>query len=173
MSLSLCFTPSISPTKQTHLRIPLFKTNNTHFTISKNPIFTNSRFRIRCKDNGNVEKPASFTPPDEPEWQNWLAKAASLYPLYVTAGAVVAFLKPSAFSWFVKMGPASYSLTLGFIMLAMGITLELKDLLNLFMQRPLSVSILAYLLMNFLAKFFRIRFITGFAIILLRLVTWV
>lgn len=58
----------------------------------------------------------------------------------MTAGGILACFNPSAFSWFVKRGPASYSLSLGLIMLAMGLTLELKDLIALFMQRPLSVS---------------------------------
>lgn len=51
----------------------------------------------------------------------------------------MACLRPSTFSWFVERGPTSYSLSLGFIMLAMGLTLELKDLFNLFVQRPLSI----------------------------------
>ncbi|KAK8561141.1 hypothetical protein V6N12_048216 [Hibiscus sabdariffa] len=67
-----------------------------------------------------------------------LATAASLYPLYVTVGGIVACFEPSAFAWFVQRGPSSYSFSLGFIMLAMGLTLEFKDLLNLFIQRPLS-----------------------------------
>ncbi|KAK8714496.1 hypothetical protein V6N13_149686 [Hibiscus sabdariffa] len=68
-----------------------------------------------------------------------LATAASLYPLYVTVGGIVACFEPSAFAWFVQRGPSSYSFSLGFIMLAMGLTLEFKDLLNLFIQRPLSI----------------------------------
>ena len=78
--------------------------------------------------------------PVKPRWENWLSAAASLYPLYVTVGGAVACIKPSAFSWFVEKGPLSYSFSLGFIMLAMGLTVELKDLLELFRQRPLSVS---------------------------------
>lgn len=57
----------------------------------------------------------------------------------MTAGGILACFNPSAFSWFVKRGPASYSLSLGLIMLAMGLTLELKDLIALFMQRPLYI----------------------------------
>lgn len=57
----------------------------------------------------------------------------------MTAGGVVACLKPSTFAWFVERGPTSYSLSLGLIMLSMGLTLELKDLLHLLMQRPLSI----------------------------------
>lgn len=59
--------------------------------------------------------------------------------MYVSVGGVVACLKPSAFSWVVKAAPASYSASLGLIMLAMGLTLELKDFLSLFWQRPLSI----------------------------------
>lgn len=66
--------------------------------------------------------------------------------MYVSVGGVVACLKPSAFSWFVKAAPASYSASLGLIMLAMGLTLELKDFLSLFWQRPLSVC--PFLLLN-------------------------
>ncbi|KAJ4851415.1 hypothetical protein Tsubulata_030615, partial [Turnera subulata] len=77
--------------------------------------------------------------PAKPGWENVLSTAASLYPLYVTVGGVVACLRPSTFAWFVKAGPTSYSLSLGLIMLAMGLTLELKDLLGLFKQRPLSI----------------------------------
>ncbi|RWW10471.1 hypothetical protein GW17_00025986 [Ensete ventricosum] len=73
-------------------------------------------------------------------WEKVLTTAASLYPLYVTIGGTVACVNPSAFSWFVKRGPASYSFSLGFIMLATGLTLELKDLFALFRQRPFSVG---------------------------------
>ncbi|CAL5340759.1 unnamed protein product [Camellia sinensis] len=70
-----------------------------------------------------------------------LSTAASLYPVYVTVGGIVACLRPSTFSWFVKRGPTSYSFALGFIMLAMGLTLELREFFSLFLQRPLSVSL--------------------------------
>lgn len=74
-------------------------------------------------------------------WEKLLSTAASLYPLYVTAAAVVACAKPSAFSWFVERAPSSYSVSLGLIMLSMGLTLELNDLFALFLQRPLSVRL--------------------------------
>ncbi|GLT97043.1 hypothetical protein SLE2022_146290 [Rubroshorea leprosula] len=77
--------------------------------------------------------------PVKPRWVNVLHTAASLYPVYVTAGGILACLKPSAFAWFVKRGPTSYSLSLGLIMLAMGVTLELRDLIGLFKHRPLSI----------------------------------
>ncbi|PIN08066.1 Na+-bile acid cotransporter [Handroanthus impetiginosus] len=140
MSLSLCFTPLISQPRQTPPRFPLYKPSNP-IKISPRPKLTHSRFssRIKYGVNENFENLAAGVPPDKPRWENWLATAASLYPLYVTVGGVVAFLRPSTFSWFVNMGPTSYSLTLGFIMLVMGITLELKELIDLFRQRPLSI----------------------------------
>ncbi|KGN56248.1 probable sodium/metabolite cotransporter BASS1, chloroplastic [Cucumis sativus] len=87
----------------------------------------------------NNEHPSPSPPPKPTGLDDFLSTAASLYPLYVTAGGIVACLEPSTFSWFVQRGPSSYSLSLGLIMLAMGLTLEIKDLFNLFMQRPLSI----------------------------------
>ncbi|CAK9321952.1 unnamed protein product [Citrullus colocynthis] len=90
--------------------------------------------------NNEHPSPSPPPPPQKPTgFDDFLSMAASLYPLYVTAGGIVACLKPSTFSWFVQRGPASYSFSLGLIMLAMGLTLQLKDLFNLFMQRPLSI----------------------------------
>lgn len=92
--------------------------------------------------NGNPDYEPSvqdFAETPIPRLQNMLSFAASLYPVYVTIGGIVACINPSAFSWFVKRGPFSYSLSLGLIMLAMGLTLELRDLLNLFKRRPLSI----------------------------------
>ncbi|KAL0348226.1 UNVERIFIED_CONTAM: putative sodium/metabolite cotransporter BASS2, chloroplastic [Sesamum angustifolium] len=141
MSISLCFTPLISQPRQTPARIPLYKPLSP-IEISARPKFAYSRFSssINYGVNKNFENLAAVVPPDkQPRWESWLATAASLYPVYVTVGGVVAFLRPSTFSWFVNLGPTSYSLTLGFIMLAMGITLELKELVNLFRQKPLSI----------------------------------
>ncbi|CAL9058244.1 unnamed protein product [Musa banksii] len=85
--------------------------------------------------------------PRSRRWKKVLTTAASLYPLYVTIGGTVACVNPSAFSWFVKRGPASYSFSLGFIMLATGLTLELKDLFALFRERPFSI------LLGFVAQY--------------------
>ncbi|KAK1566859.1 hypothetical protein Q3G72_004961 [Acer saccharum] len=143
MSLSFRLTP-IASSPQTHLRFTLFRPK-TPLTISALP----PRFRnpnlltrnpnlptIKCVHESSGQLPAT---PAKPKWENMLSTAASLYPVYVTVGGVVACLKPSTFAWFVNRGPTSYSLALGLIMLAMGLTLELKDLLGLFMQRPLSI----------------------------------
>ncbi|CAM8904198.1 unnamed protein product [Rhodiola kirilowii] len=73
------------------------------------------------------------------KWEMVLETAASLYPVYVTVGAIAAWYKPSAFSWAVERAPASYTMAVGFIMFAMGLTLELRDLFILLMQRPLSI----------------------------------
>ncbi|KAK1374231.1 putative sodium/metabolite cotransporter BASS2, chloroplastic [Heracleum sosnowskyi] len=68
-----------------------------------------------------------------------VSDAASLYPIYVTLGGVVAYVRPSTFSWFVEKAPTSYSLGFGFIMLSMGLTLELQDLINLFLQNSFAI----------------------------------
>ena len=127
---------------RTHFKIT--HTNPKKLTFSSHPNFRNLPTLTYC--SGSVHEESGHLPvtPPKPTSLDWdhnvLSTAASLYPLYVTAGGVLACFYPSAFSWFVKRGPASYSLSLGLIMLAMGLTLELKDLIALFMQRPLSVS---------------------------------
>ncbi|XP_065869758.1 probable sodium/metabolite cotransporter BASS1, chloroplastic [Euphorbia lathyris] len=107
------------------------------FTISSPPKFKNlTTSVVRSVHNDSRDFPVI---PEKPSWEHVFANAASFYPLYVTAGGIVACLKPDTFTWFVETGPASYSLSLGLIMLSMGFTLELKDLIDLFMQRPLSI----------------------------------
>lgn len=136
LSLSLTLTPFSSPPPKTHLKIPLFRPK-TPLTISSSPPSFKNLQITRCVHENSELLPVTEA---QPGWENLLSIAASLYPLYVTVGGVVACSKPSAFAWFVQRGPASYSLSLGLIMLAMGLTLKLKDLISLFMQRPLSVS---------------------------------
>ncbi|KAL5789520.1 hypothetical protein ACOSQ2_004408 [Xanthoceras sorbifolium] len=139
MSFSFRLTPLTSP-PQTHLRFALVRPK-TPLTISASP----PRFRnldlptIRCVHESSDHRMPVAVTPAKPRWENMLSTAASLYPVYVTVGGVIACLKPSTFAWFVNRAPFSYILSLGLIMLAMGLTLELKDLLGLFRQRPLSI----------------------------------
>lgn len=133
MSLTLSLSPFLSP-PQCHLKFT-FKPRPFKPTISS-PL-RSSNLRIVKSFSANSEHLSVTTA--KPRWETLLSTAASLYPLYVTIGGIVACLKPSTFAWFVKRGPTSYSFSLGLIMLAMGLTLELKDLLNLFIQRPLSI----------------------------------
>lgn len=84
--------------------------------------------------------PPPAAPDAVPRWHAALAAAAGLYPAYVTAGAAVAVARPDAFRWFVALAPGSYTFALGIIMLAMGLTLELREFLALLRERPLSVS---------------------------------
>jgi hypothetical protein len=51
----------------------------------------------------------------------------------------VAVARPEAFRWFVALAPGSYTATLGFIMLAMGLALQLRDFAALLRDRPLAV----------------------------------
>uniref|UniRef100_A0A3Q7J982 Uncharacterized protein n=1 Tax=Solanum lycopersicum TaxID=4081 RepID=A0A3Q7J982_SOLLC len=125
MALSICFSPLTS--------YPYNKP-----MISLRPKISKLRVNCAVEENSHNVRLQS-------RWEEWISTAASLYPVYVTIGGVVACLRPSTFSWFVNAGPTSYSLALGFIMLVMGLTLELKDLINLFLQRPLSVSLCLFL----------------------------
>ncbi|XP_057469126.1 probable sodium/metabolite cotransporter BASS1, chloroplastic [Actinidia eriantha] len=137
MSISIHFTPFSSHPHP--LRpIPLFRpTKPTSISPPTKP--SNPRTTIVRSTNKSSNSDHPPVAPAKPRWEDALSTAASLYPLYVTAGGLVACLRPSTFAWLVERGPASYSLSLGFIMLTMGLTLELRDLLNLFLQRPLAI----------------------------------
>ncbi|CAN0880634.1 Probable sodium/metabolite cotransporter BASS2, chloroplastic [Linum grandiflorum] len=142
MSLSLLLTPSTTLPFRNESRSGsiALRTPHTPLAISQPPIrklaIMSSRLRAAVGEGSgqqqlNKEEPSRL--------ENMLSTAASLYPFYVTLGGIVACFKPAAFSWFVGRAPASYSFSLGFIMLSMGLTLQLNDLLRLFMQRPLSI----------------------------------
>ncbi|XP_010520782.1 PREDICTED: probable sodium/metabolite cotransporter BASS2, chloroplastic [Tarenaya hassleriana] len=132
IALKLFPVPSLS---KTHLRLSPSIPRQRVFPSSFSPGSRNFA-RIRCAHEKPDHFPATVA---KPRWEEALSAAASLYPVYVTVGGIVACVKPSTFSWFVARAPVSYSLALGFIMLAMGVTLELKDLFDLFRQRPLSI----------------------------------
>ncbi|XP_038903139.1 probable sodium/metabolite cotransporter BASS1, chloroplastic [Benincasa hispida] len=132
--ISLQLTPFISPLLHRRRNLSLRRPPIPSLSPPKLP----RSLPVRSVHRNN-EHPSPSHPRKSTGLDDFLSTAASLYPLYVTAGGIVACLKPSTFSWFVQRGPASYSFSLGLIMLAMGLTLELKDLFNLFMQRPLSI----------------------------------
>lgn len=99
-----------------------------------------SRRRLRLPALLQVQCLAATGPAaPAPRWHAALSAAAGLYPAYVAAGASVAFTRPEAFRWFVALAPGSYTATLGFIMLAMGLTLQLSDFAALLRDRPLAV----------------------------------
>ncbi|KAF0888449.1 hypothetical protein E2562_014260 [Oryza meyeriana var. granulata] len=94
----------------------------------------------QCRAGPSPPPPVPTTPVVAvPWWHSALAAAAGLYPAYVTAGAAVAVARPEAFRWFVALAPGSYTFALGLIMLAMGLTLELREFLALLRERPLSI----------------------------------
>ncbi|XP_051145138.1 probable sodium/metabolite cotransporter BASS1, chloroplastic [Andrographis paniculata] len=138
MSISLCFTPLVCLSKKPPPKLPFCKPISP-ISLSARPRSTHSTRLFSGVNYGGDDNFENLAVAVKPRWENWLTTAASLYPLYVTVGGVVAFLRPSTFAWFVDLGPTSYSLTLGFIMLAMGITLELKELVDLFRKRPVSI----------------------------------
>ncbi|CAN6325950.1 unnamed protein product [Urochloa humidicola] len=107
------------------------------FSFSERQRFA-AALRVRCLAEPGRAAPPPAAPP-APRWHATLAAAAGLYPAYVTAGASVAVARPEAFRWFVDMAPGSYTATLGLIMLAMGLTLQLKDFSALLRDRPLAI----------------------------------
>ncbi|KAG2704456.1 hypothetical protein I3843_05G004900 [Carya illinoinensis] len=135
---------SLPPNITNLLPVAVAFRNSDHFLVSPlKPRWENSSYTafrklpvIRAFDGNSELSPVG---PAKPKWENFLATAASLYPVYVIFGWFVACFKPSAFAWFVNRGPASYTLSLGLIMLAMGITLDFEDLIRLFLKRPLSI----------------------------------
>ncbi|KDP42434.1 hypothetical protein JCGZ_00231 [Jatropha curcas] len=137
MSLSHTLSPFTTVPQSSHLKFSITKPIH-RFTISSPPKLRNLTRALVVR---SVHEDSRNLPVIEakPRWENVLSTAASLYPLYVTVGGVVACSNPSAFVWFVKARPASYSLSLGLIMLSMGLTLELKDLIGLFLRRPVSI----------------------------------
>ncbi|XP_038905499.1 probable sodium/metabolite cotransporter BASS1, chloroplastic isoform X2 [Benincasa hispida] len=139
-SISLQFTPLISPALQQRHYYPPLRLNLRRLPPPKPPGYL-ATVRSLQRD---TELPSLPRPPQKrtSRLTKFVSTAAGLFPLYITGGGIVACLKPSTFSWFVQRGPGSYSLALGLVMLAMGLTLQLKDLFNLFMQRPLSYAIM-------------------------------
>ncbi|KAA0060615.1 putative sodium/metabolite cotransporter BASS1 [Cucumis melo var. makuwa] len=136
-SLSLQFTPLFSPSlHQRHFYKPL-RLNPLRLPPPKPPGYL-AIVRSLQRDTELLPLP----PPPQKQTgrlEKFVSTAAGLFPLYITSGGIIACMKPSTFSWFVQRGPGSYSLALSLVMLAMGLTLELKDLFNLFMQRPLAI----------------------------------
>ncbi|CAO2828582.1 unnamed protein product [Amaranthus hypochondriacus] len=119
--------------------------DSTLIPIAKptNPNLSSSKLGIKCVNANQNYDPTieDCTEKRIPRWQKLVSNAASLYPVYVSVGGVIACLRPSTFSWFVDKAPFSYSLSLGLIMLSMGLTLQLRDLLNLFKQRPFTILV--------------------------------
>lgn len=139
MSLSLCLNHLTSHPFSPSTKNPVFNPTKPTFLIPPRKFLHQKPLTIR---SSNGESELSFpTNQEKPKWEKMVSDAASLYPIYVTLGGVVAYVRPSTFSWFIEKAPTSYSLGLGFIMLSMGLTLELKDLINLFLQNSFAVSL--------------------------------
>ncbi|KAL3515708.1 hypothetical protein ACH5RR_022610 [Cinchona calisaya] len=142
MSMSLCFTPFFTPYSKTHKNYPILKHNLKPISSPKSNLLPKKTSFVpitRCVNGESASLQPVIENQEKPKWEKVLSTLASLYPVYVTVGGIIACVKPSTFSWFVERGPASYSVSLGFIMLAMGLTLELKDLISLFLKRPFSI----------------------------------
>ncbi|KAK1374228.1 putative sodium/metabolite cotransporter BASS2, chloroplastic [Heracleum sosnowskyi] len=137
MSLSSCLNHHISHPFSPSTKTPIFNPSKPTFLIPPRKFPHQKPLKIR---SSNGESEQSFpTIQEQPKWGKMVSDAASLYPIYVTLGGVVAYVRPSTFYWFVEKAPTSYSLGLGLIMLSMGLTLELQDLINLFLQNSFAI----------------------------------
>ncbi|KAL1106516.1 hypothetical protein V6Z11_D04G209600 [Gossypium hirsutum] len=110
MSFTLTHSLFLSQLQQTHLRFT-FKPHTSKPIVSSPSKLS---YRLIVSSLSHNSELLSVTQA-KPRWENMLSTAASLYPLYVTVGGIVACLKPSAFAWFVERGPSSYSFSLGLI----------------------------------------------------------
>ncbi|KAL1106520.1 hypothetical protein V6Z11_D04G210000 [Gossypium hirsutum] len=108
MSFTLTHSLFLSQLQQTHLRFT-FKPHTSKPIVSSPSKLS---YRLIVSSLSHNSELLSVTQA-KPRWENMLSTAASLYPLYVTVGGIVACLKPSAFAWFVERGPSSYSFSLG------------------------------------------------------------
>lgn len=99
-------------------------------------------FSCACSDSQHSSTSAAQQVEDN-KGADVLSFLTSLYPVYVTAGGVLAFTYPPAFSWFVVRGPSSYSLALATIMLAMGLSLSLEELFDVITKRPFQVFLIS------------------------------
>ncbi|KAI5558594.1 hypothetical protein BDE02_17G053600 [Populus trichocarpa] len=109
MSLSLLLT-STRPPLLDHSQKPQKNSPFLHIQISEInlPTLTLSS----GSGSGSLHEESGhfpLSPPKPTSLHVLVSSAASFYPLYVTAGGILACFNPSAFSWFVKRGPASYS----------------------------------------------------------------
>lgn len=98
---------------------------------------------LRSNASSTAQEPPDRKQVDQTQkwWEEWLSVATSLYPVYVLVGGLLAYFRPSTFTWFVERGPTSYSAALCIIMLAMGFTLRIQDLVDVFLNRPFAVSV--------------------------------
>ena len=140
--LNACFHRPLSPSllprrgKAVKLRLPLQHSSPSSSSSSSN---TNLFSRISASDKNSYSVSAPEREESKESWNRALSFATSLYPVYVTVGGIIAFTNPYVFTWFVRRGPSSYSLSLATIMLSMGLSLRLEELLSVITNRPFQV----------------------------------
>ena len=110
-----------------------------HLSSSFSSSNTNLFSRISASDKNTYSVSAPEREESNERLNRALSFATSLYPVYVTVGGIIAFTNPYVFTWFVRRGPSSYSLSLATIMLSMGLSLRLEELLSVITNRPFQV----------------------------------
>ncbi|XP_052482529.1 sodium/pyruvate cotransporter BASS2, chloroplastic isoform X4 [Gossypium raimondii] len=108
--------------------------------------------KVKCKAAANVSGD-SPTPKGMNQYERIIETSTTLFPVWVTLGAIVGIYKPAAVTW---LETDLFTLGLGFLMLSMGLTLTFEDFRRC-LRNPWTVGV------GFLAQYL-IKPMLGFAI---------
>ncbi|KAG4113120.1 hypothetical protein ERO13_D13G202500v2 [Gossypium hirsutum] len=108
--------------------------------------------KVKCKAAANVSGD-SPTPKGMNQYERIIETLTTLFPVWVTLGAIVGIYKPAAVTW---LETDLFTLGLGFLMLSMGLTLTFEDFRRC-LRNPWTVGV------GFLAQYL-IKPMLGFAI---------
>lgn len=108
--------------------------------------------KVKCKAAANVSGD-SPTPKGMNQYERIIETLTTLFPVWVTLGAIVGIYKPAAVTW---LETDLFTLGLGFLMLSMGLTLTFEDFRRC-LRNPWTLGV------GFLAQYL-IKPMLGFAI---------
>ncbi|KAA3486088.1 sodium/pyruvate cotransporter BASS2, chloroplastic-like isoform X2 [Gossypium australe] len=115
-------------------------------------ILASRNSKVKCKAAANVSGD-SPTPKGMNQYERIIETLTTLFPVWVTLGAIVGIYKPAAVTW---LETDLFTLGLGFLMLSMGLTLTFEDFRRC-LRNPWTVGV------GFLAQYL-IKPMLGFAI---------
>ncbi|TYG87651.1 hypothetical protein ES288_A13G232300v1 [Gossypium darwinii] len=115
-------------------------------------ILASRNSKVKCKAAANVSGD-SPTPKGMNQYERIIETLTTLFPVWVTLGAIVGIYKPAAVTW---LETDIFTLGLGFLMLSMGLTLTFEDFRRC-LRNPWTLGV------GFLAQYL-IKPMLGFAI---------
>jgi bile acid:Na+ symporter, BASS family len=93
---------------------------------------------VACCADASISAKASAASVEEPTAiEKFADKLATLFPLWVFIGAAIGIASPGAVTWFSS---TMFTVGLGFLMLAMGLTLTFKDF-QMCLERPAPILV--------------------------------